>query len=59
MFQLSRDSAVNIVTRQRDRRYVVGISAGAEHLFLLQNIQTLCEVHLASYSMGKGVFSRG
>ena len=49
VFMLSRARVVFIVSRLRDRRLVIRISAGARNLFLLHNIHIVSEVQLACY----------
>jgi hypothetical protein len=48
-----------MVIRLGAGRYMLQIPAGPRKLFLLQNTYTGSGTHVASFSMGLGVLSRG
>jgi len=56
---LGRDSSVSLVTRLRDGRYGFRIPEGQVIWFFIFGTQIGSGAHPASYSMGRGVLSRG
>jgi hypothetical protein len=55
----SNDVSVGIETKLRAEWSVVHIAVGAGDFYFLQNVKTVFEDHIASYSMGTDVLSQG
>jgi hypothetical protein len=55
----SRGSVVGLDTRLQAGRPGIRIPVGSRYFSLLQNVQAVPGAHLASYSVGTGVISRG